>query len=353
MINLINKLRNKYFKGCWAQILFFVVLSLLVIIGGMYGIGAWYRHSQASKPLELGVSFIPAYADSLGVDPQTTMQSLIDDIGVRNFRLVSYWDQLEPSAGKYNFSLLDWQFVKAEKAHATITLSVGLRQPRWPECHMPAWATNEPVSVWQPQLEAFMTQVIQRYKGSPALQSYQLENEYFMQGFGTCTNFDRQRLVDEYALVKKLDPSRPVIITRSNNLVGWPVGKPTPDEFATSIYRRVWNTNIYKGYFDYPVPAWYYSFIAGWQKIFTGRDMMIHELQAEAWPPNRQTVAETSLAEQNKSFNASMFQGRVDFAKATGMRQIYLWGGEYWYYRMVVLHDPSLWSAAKSEFQQN
>jgi hypothetical protein len=32
------------------------------------------------------------------------------------------------------------------------------------------------------------------------------------------------------------------------------------------------------------------------------------------------------------------------------MRTIELWGGEYWYYRKVILHDPSLWNVAKEEF---
>src|SRR5205085_2941333 len=151
-----------------------------VVLGSMYGIARWYQSTQADKPLVLGTSFIPAYAESLGLDPQQTMQALLDDLGVRHLRLVSYWDQLEPAPGAYDFSLLDWQFAKAEQAGAKVTLSLGLRQPRWPECHLPSWAGNQPQSVWQPQLEAFMSQVVNRYKSSPALDSYQVENEYFL-----------------------------------------------------------------------------------------------------------------------------------------------------------------------------
>jgi hypothetical protein len=32
------------------------------------------------------------------------------------------------------------------------------------------------------------------------------------------------------------------------------------------------------------------------------------------------------------------------------MKNIDLWGAEYWYYRAVKLHDPSLWNVAKQEF---
>ncbi len=332
------------------QVVIILLTLILLILGSMYGIARWYIASQASKPLIVGTSFIPAYAESFGLDPQQTMDALIQDVGVRHFRLVSYWNQLEPEQGKYDFSLLDWQFEKVEKAGAKVTLSLGLRQPRWPECHMPAWAQGQPESAWQPQLEAFMTQVVNRYKASPALASYQVENEFFLKGFGICTNFNRQRLVSEYNLVKRLDPAHKAIIARSNNALGWPVGEPTPDEYGISIYKRVWDAGVTHRYLEYPFPAWFYGFVAGWEKLMTGRNLMIHELQAETWPPNYQSIQATPLAEQNKSFNAEYFKHRVEFGKGTGMRKIYLWGSEYWYYRLVKLDDPSLWNVARQAF---
>jgi hypothetical protein len=321
-------------------------------VGALYGIAQWYIHTEAGKPLKLGVSFIPAYAESLGLDPKATLDALLNDAGVKHLRLVSYWDQLEPAKGQYDFSLLDWQFQKAEAAHAKISLSLGLRQPRWPECHMPGWAQGEQVAQWKPQLQDFIVATVNRYKASPALDSYQLENEYFLKGFGGCTNWDRQRMVDEYDAVKKADPRHTLIIARSNNALGWPVGEPTPDEFGISIYKRVWDANVTHRYLEYPFPAWFYASVAGWQKIVTGRDMTIHELQAEAWPPHYQTITETSLEEQNKSMNAQRLKDRIEFGKGTGMREIYLWGGEYWYYRLVKLHDPTLWDVAQHAFAQ-
>src|SRR5206468_4362139 len=130
--------------------------------------------SEKSKPMVFGASFIPDYASSLGVDPQATMDGMLN-IGVRHFRLVSYWSDMEQTQGQYDFSQLDWEFQKAEAKGAKISLAVGLRQPRWPECHMPDWASHESQAQWQPQLEQFMTAVVNRYKNSPALESYQLE----------------------------------------------------------------------------------------------------------------------------------------------------------------------------------
>jgi hypothetical protein len=343
---------NYWRKNWWHKILSVLFILMLLLIGTMYGIAQWYIHSEEHIPLQLGVSFIPDYAESLGINPEATMDALLH-IGVKQFRLVSYWSDGEPTPGHYDFSQLDWEFQKAQAAHAKIILTLGLRQPRWPECHMPTWASQEPESQWEPQLENYMQAVVERYKNSPSLESYQVENEYFLQGFGTCTNMDRSRLISEYNLVKRLDPKHPIIVTRSDNAIGIPVGQPQPSEFSISIYRRVWDAGVTHRYLEYPFPAWYYAFLAGWQKLADHKDMMIGELQAEAWAPNSKTIPEISLAEQNKSINAQRLKGVFNYGKATGMRSIDLWGAEYWYYRMTVLHDPSLWNVAKQEFKQS
>lgn len=359
------KLVGRFWRRGWWQKLVTIVVSLIVLsTGTMYGIAQWYINTNDHKPLKLGASFIPAYAESLGLDPKETMDAMLNDLNIKHLRLVSYWNQLEPADDQYDFSLLDWQFQKAEAAGAKITLSVGLRQPRWPECHMPDWAKNlsggPSVGRWEEKLNDFIAETVNRYKSSPALDSYQLENEYFLRGFGICKDlvgeeaaFSRERLVTEYNLVEELDPYHPVIIARSNNALGFPVGEPTPDEFGISIYKRVWDANFSKRYMEYPFPAWFYGFVAGGQKIMTGKDMIIHELQAEAWPPNHQGITDTPLEEQNKSINADRLEDRFQFGIDTGMREIYLWGAEYWFYRLKILNDPSLWDVAREEFKRN
>lgn len=349
----ITAFKRYWHRGWWQKTIVAVSLIILMAIGFMYGVARWYIAQESAKPVVIGTSFIPAYAESLGLNPQQTMDAILNDLHVKHLRLVSYWDQLEPRPGNYDFSTLDWQIKKAEAAHVKVSLSVGLRQPRWPECHMPSWAANESENQWEPQLLGFMTAVVNRYKNSPAIESYQVENEYFLKGFGNCTNFDRSRLIAEYNLVRKLDPNHTIIIARSNNALGWPVGAPTPDEYGISIYKRVWDATVTHRYLEYPFPAWFYGFVAGWTKLMTGKDTIIHELQAEAWPPDEQSIQDTRLAEQNKSFNAQRFKDRVEYGKATGMHTMYLWGSEYWYYRLDKLHDPSLWNVAKQTFNQN
>ena len=330
---------------------FAVIIGL--VVGTMYGIARWYIWSERNKPLTLGTTFIADYAQSLGLDPHKTLQSTINDLEVRNFRLVSYWNDIEPTPGYFDFTELDWEFQQIAAVHGTVSLSIGLRQPRWPECHAPSWVnTSGAENTWQPELQTFIAAVVNHYKNNPSLQSYQLENEFFLKQFGffgDCHNFDRSRLVDEFNEVKNIDSKHPIIIARSNNDMGVPLGQPKPDEYGVSVYKRVW-VNFVGRYVEYPFPAWFYAFLAGSSKIIDGKDMIIHELQAEPWPPHGMPINQTSLAEQNKSLDAVRLKGRFDYGEGTGIKSIYLWGSEYWYYRMVKLHDPSLWNIAKQEF---
>lgn len=331
---------------------FVIWFSLIVflIVSTSYGIAKWYIYRSSQTPMKVGVTFIPSYASYYDLDPKQTMRALIDELNIKQFRLVSYWSDYETEPGKYDFSNLDWQFKYAEQADAKISLAIGLRQPRWPECHMPQWAENLPKDVWQVKLKDYIRVVIDRYKNSPALESYQLENEYFMKVFGICPDHSRERLIDEYNFVKQIDPSHPVIISRSNNAGGIPLGEPRPDEFGISIYKRVWDKTITKRYFEYPFPAWFYGFLAGAGKIVTGKDMIIHELQAEPWAPTETKLA--SLTEQDKSIDPKRLRQRFRYGEATGMREMYLWGAEWWYWRKVKHNDSGVWDVARDEINR-
>lgn len=339
-------------KNFWNKIV--IVLTALIIfsVGGMYGLAQWYIHKHSSQPLVFGATFIPDYARRLGVDPEETLDAMINDLGVKRLRLVSYWENGEPNPGQYDFSFLDWQMDKAKAAGVNVSLAIGLRQPRWPECHMPWWAHKMPKSEWEPRLKNYIAEVVKRYKDHPGLVEYQLENEFFLKAFGECTDFSRDRLVTEYNLVKSIDPKTKLVVSMSNNAIGTPIYEPTPDEWAISVYKRVWDKTITKRYFEYPIPAWYYAFRAGWTEITRGHDSFIHELQAEAWTPDGYDIKDAPIDELYKSLNPERLRDRFEYGRATGMRTIDLWGVEWWYQMKVKRASPELWSVGKEEFRK-
>src|SRR3989344_2955878 len=332
-----------------------VVTAIAVVVFAVlnWGVAQWYKLRHNDEPLIIGTTFITDYAQSFGLKPEDTLNAIFSDLGVKKIRLVSYWKYIEPTPGTYDFSSLDWQFEMAKQYDAKVSLAIGMRQPRWPECHEPKWADiAAPDSQWKPQLYKYITAVVERYKNHPSLESYQLENEFFMKVFGECKNFDRQRLVEEFEMVKKLDPDHKVIISRSNNWVGIPFREPTPDQFGISIYKRVWDATFTKRYFEYPLPAWFYGMLAGWGEILTGKTMFIHELQAEPWAPNGQFITEISTEEMFKSMNAERMKDRINYGVDTGMRELNLWGAEWWYWLMVQKDDDSVWEVVKEAVQK-
>lgn len=334
-----------------ALIIVFIVSPIFIIKA--YATAYWYQKLHKNEKLTYGVTFISSYAKYYDLDPRQTMLALRDDLGFRRFRLVSHWEAIEPQKGVYDFSDLDWQFKQVEMVKGKVTLSIGLRQPRWPECHAPEWVNPHNKDQWYPELKKVMAAVVERYKDSPVLDSYQLENEYLLSRFGECNLYgaDRSRIQEEFDLVKRIDSNTPIIMSYANNYSGIAIKKPMADQVGVSVYKRVWDSNITKRYFDNWFPSWYYSWRAGEQQILTGKSSMLHELQAEPWTPVDTKSA--SIEEQNKSMNASRLKEQIRFGRQTGFKDIDLWGGEWWYWRKVKMNDNSLWEAVRTEIPKD
>ncbi|MDB5160939.1 MAG: hypothetical protein JWO96_319 [Candidatus Saccharibacteria bacterium] len=349
-VNLKRELwtvRNK-----WQRAALLLIALWMLFYAQVWVISTWYVKKHQNEPLHIGVTFIPDYAEYLGVDPHETLLALRDDLGIKRFRLVSYWSNIEPAPGQYDFSELDWEFNAVEAAGGQVSLAIGMRQPRWPECHIPDWANNITPAVRQADIEKFNKAVIDRYKDRKALVSYQLENEYFLTVFGQCPKPSRAYLISEFNAAKAADPKHPIILSLANNYFGVPTGQPRPDQFGISVYKRVWDQTVTKRYFEYPFSPRYYAWRSGLTELLTGKSSMLHELQAEPWPPKDVGIKDASIAEQNKSMDPARLKTRIQYGIDTGYRDLDLWGGEWWYWRKTKLNDPSLWNVIKQEMQQ-
>lgn len=89
-------------------------------------------------PQKYGISFSLKQCRNFGIDPMETLQWLLAQ-GWRRFRLMSYWNEHEAVQGVYDFTALDIQIATIHSAGGTISLCLGVKQPRWPEYHWPKW----------------------------------------------------------------------------------------------------------------------------------------------------------------------------------------------------------------------
>lgn len=320
-------------------------LSLLIILLTLIMIWsiAWsFVRQQSSEPTRLGFSYSLKYAQELGIDPKQGFLTLLNDLNPDRVRLMSYWDAHEPTNDNFDFSQLDWQFTEAEKRGVAISLSLGQRQPRWPECHIPVWAQDLSEDRYQNELLEFISVVVDRYRSSPALESWQLENEAANRLFGDCPAFDDNTLRRELEQVRLFDKDHPVAINASNQS-GVPLFGTTAEAVGFSIYKRAHFEAFGRqnGWSFWYVPAYWHSFRAGLAEGLTGAKPFIHELQAEPWGP--EATVNLSLSEQNKTMDSKKLVDIVNFAKATGMKDIDFWGAEWWYWRLTAFDDQNLW----------
>lgn len=300
------------------------------------------------KQPSIGVSFSEKRSKEMGLDWKANFTALLDDMEIRHFRLMSYWDVHEPTRGHYDFSSLDWQISEAKKRDADVSLAIGLRQPRWPECHQPKWANELTGHDWKQAMYNYIAAIVERYEGNETVINWQLENEGVNEWFGLCGRPDRERLHEEYKLVDDLS-DKPIWMSLSDQH-GLPVLTPVPDKYGYSVYRTVWSEKTwpYKGYLTYPTPIWYHKLRATVIKSYTGRDIYIHELQLEPW--GQQDTTKLSNEEQDKSMSTAQIKDSMLFAREIGAKEIYTWGGEWWYWRLQQ-GDPSIWNTVKETFR--
>lgn len=296
----------------------------------------------------IGVSFSEKRAKELGLDWKANFTALLDDMRIPSFRLMSYWDLHEPVRGQYDFSTLDWQISEAAKRGATVSLALGQRQPRWPECHQPSWTNDLSGEAWRQALYEYVEVVVKRYENNPTVINWQLENEAVNEWFGLCGKPDRDRIHEEYKLVDRLS-DKPIWMSLSDQH-GLPFFTPVPDKYGYSVYRVVWSEKTwpYKGYLIYPTPIWYHKLRGAIISAYTGRDIYIHELQLEPWGPT--DTKDMTIEDQDISMSPKRIRDNVHFARMIGKSEIYTWGSEWWYWRMVN-GDDSVWNNVKETFE--
>lgn len=323
--------------------------SVLLFVGIVGACLSLLAYTPKPEHISYGASFSTLYAVELGLDWKAVYRAMLDDLGVRKLRLVAYWPLVEPERGRYDFSELDFQIREAGERNADVILAIGRRVPRWPECHVPEWA--QPLS-WDEQkkeIREYLTALVERYKDEPTVKLWQVENEPYLHAFAghICGELDEDFLREEVTLVRKLDPTRPILVTDSGNLGTWYRPYRLGDAFGTSVYVHFWTPEL--GQFRTVQPAWLYRLKANLMRLFFGaKPIYLIELSGEPWLvlPTRSVP----LSVQLERMNVAMFDDIIAYAERTRFPEQYLWGVEWWYWMRGEGH-PEFWERARTYFQ--
>ncbi len=319
-----------------------IAATTLVVIGIIVLVVASYLKSipiAAEQDIQWGVTFSARFSRNLDLDWKENYLALLDDLKIKNLRLVAYWDEIEPEDDKFNFTDLDWQMNEAAKRDAKVILAIGQKVPRWPECFKPEWIKNNELGTRNQELLEYLKTLVDRYKNHPTLEVWQVENEpYFM--FGECGEFDPRLFKNEVSLVKSLDLTHPVMVTESGEFGSWNRALKYGDLLGITLYRYVYNDTF--GQITQLFPAWYYRL-----KTLLAHPYAVVELQAEPWGPK--LLPDLSLNKQLKLFDLQRLRSNLNFARKTGFDKFYLWGAEWWYF-MKEKGYPEYWETVKAVF---
>lgn len=300
--------------------------------------------NRKTYQVDYGVSFSKVYAESLGLDWKEVYLEMLQDLNPKYVRITAPWNYVEPEKGKFSFSEIDWQMNEALKNGTKVTLVVGQKTPRWPECHTPSWVIEEGIT--KEKVFIYIEEVVKRYKDHPALEIWQVENEPFINfKFGECTNYHSEWVEEEIILVKSLDSAHKIIITDSGELSTWNKSINASDFFGTTIYRVIALKNGKYFSYDWVLPPVFYKFKA----LFLGRSLdsiYVSELQAEPWFINGNQTS-IPLEEQEKSMNIKRLEKNLDFVTHIGVSRAYLWGVEWWYWMKTEKNNSLYWDMVK------
>ncbi|MEK7452232.1 MAG: hypothetical protein AAB664_02745, partial [Patescibacteria group bacterium] len=252
--------------------------------------------------------------------------------------------EIAPQKDLFDWTQLDHVMRVSEEQGVKLTLVIGRKVPRWPECYVPDWVQKLSVSEQRTETLLMMQAVVNRYKNSSALDRWQVENEPFF-SFGVCQKFSKQELTDEINLVRRLD-ARPIQLTASGEMELWKTVAKQADILGISLYRKTWNRVF--GYFTYPFPPEFYSLRAKLLEKL-GKPIIVSELQAEPW--FSESFKNKPHVYWYQTFTAEDFEEQIAFVKQTQLSEAYFWGVEWWAY-MHEQNDDRLWNVAKEVFSK-
>ncbi|OGE76288.1 MAG: hypothetical protein A3C85_04720 [Candidatus Doudnabacteria bacterium RIFCSPHIGHO2_02_FULL_48_21] len=328
----------------FVKILFLIILVL--ICAAIY---FDWQYENAPAP-QWGLNFSTTKPAYLGLDWQKMYHEILSDLKPQRLRVMAYWEVIEPRPGEFNFADIDYILTEAGKRDIKVILTLGHKQPGWPECHHPEWYDKLPEEQRKQAILKVIEDSVKHFRQFKSIAAWQVENEPFFVFGPDCPPTSKEMLAREVALVKSLD-SRPILLTDSGEKGWWlPTAKYGADIFGSTMYRNIYHHKRQK-YVEYFVPPIWYRIKGGMLRELLGvRKVIGVELQAEPWFDS--DVFTMPWSRQKELMNGDILSAYAEYAAKAGFAEDYFWGVEWWYYAKHVKGDDELWQVAKRILSQ-
>ena len=101
-----------------------MVLTILLIVFLIIFSYLFIGRPPESQEITFGVNFSQKHAQNLELDWKEAYLALLDDLKVKNLKLITHWDLIEGERDRFYFDDLDWQVKEAKDRDVKIILVI-------------------------------------------------------------------------------------------------------------------------------------------------------------------------------------------------------------------------------------
>jgi hypothetical protein len=300
--------------------------------------------------MNLGTTFSYRECQSLGLDPWEALEA-VTGLGLSPVRIGTYWDEIEPEKGKYDFSFLDRQAEILTKGKTEIVLELGMKAPRWPEYYLPVWLQDKEINSEEvlDRVLVFLERVVKKYGKNPQVKWLNVENEPLNYSGPNDKRIASATLKKEIGLVGRLS-GKPVILN------SWVEMHPRR-RFLRKVLRGekavdcclewgdILGLSLYPKYPGSPlIKDHHWLFLKGILKKAKDlkKQVWVTELQASPWEEKR----------KSSIFSPSDIIDYFNQLKSLGFSTILFWGAEFWYQQLKE-GNQKWWQLVKNLREEN
>lgn len=336
-----------------------------------------WRHIEVESrgSTALGISFRLLQAEAMGLRPDDALNALLS-YDYELIRLAALWNRLEPQAGVFDPTSLDWQVDAAERSGKRILLAVGaVKNFGYPEFFVPTHHLEAPLEEGSlvtasshagllAAATAFVARVVERYRDRKSIVAWQVEHEAvdplgIEHSWRLASNFVKR----EADVIRQMDSTRPILMngfvpmSLPVTLQQWrqtrdqgdslSLAESLADIVGVDLYpcHALARLGAWSAYLDASERRWH----ARLRRVMAmasarGQRVMVTEGQAEPWeavtnPPNPAGLVMTSCPPHRliENYNRCL---RLASQSHCALDAYLFWGAEYWLLRKQS-GDPS------------